>query len=486
MEEIFEYGFTKLDPIGGDHIDPPGVAVYESLLNKGPEGVARPGLASEWSTSTDGCVWRLRLREGALFHSGDVCDANAVVAALERCRWGDGRARQLWYWDPVDTVRSLDDETIEIRLHYPYLRLPTLLWGTHTAIANDARRSVLKDRYGVESADGTGPYRLASFRTDEVVAERVRSRSDRSQVVTWRSAPNEEDRQAALRRVDVAVVRAVRPEWLADAGAARWSYLEQDEISQFYLALNFDGPFGVANVDVRRAIDAFIDREALVEAAFGDLGDGRRSPVPVGDPFASSYGPETVAPLSVAEAEAVLDRAGFVRGANGARSRDGLDFRLKCVTQESPAFRRLAAELGRQLAAVGVLLEFEYHEPFEDFYRACEARPPAILSKWLWQDAIEAVMGFSRSSCSGDGGGNWQGAIVPSVDVAYDRYLQAATSEELAERSAEVQATFMRELPYIPLCSPKETYAVSPRLRGYTPVPGTLYPLYDGVNFADG
>ena len=128
MQEIFEYRFTKLDPIGGDHIDPPSVAVYETLLRKGANEQPEPGLASSWSVSQDGLRWRLNLREGARFHSGDPCDAPAVVAALERCRWGDGLSRQLWYWDPVDRVSAVGEGTVEVTLHYPYSRLPTLLW----------------------------------------------------------------------------------------------------------------------------------------------------------------------------------------------------------------------------------------------------------------------------------------------------------------------------------------------------------------------
>ncbi|MCU1491559.1 MAG: family 5 extracellular solute-binding protein [Acidimicrobiaceae bacterium] len=486
MREIFEYRFTKLDPVGGDHIDPPGVAIYEGLLNKGPSEQPLPGLAVAWSPSEDGLVWRLRLRPEARFHSGDPCDAPAVVAALERCRWGDGRTHQLWYWDPVDTVRALDEGTIEIRLHYPWLRLPTLLWGTHTAIANDRRREALGARYGIELADGTGPYRLVSYEPDEVVGELVHGAGEtRPRVVSWMSESDDDARCAALGRDDVDVVRAVRPEWIQHESAERWRYVEQDEISQFYLALRFDGAFGFDDVELRRAVDAFVDRPALVAAAFGGLGNGRRSPVPVGDVFASNFDPATVPPLSIAQAEAVLDAHGLVRGPDGVRMKDGVPLRLPCVTQDAPAFRRLVGELGRQIAAAGIVLEFEYYTPFEDFYRACAKRPAAFVSKWLWQDAIEAVMGFSRSSCTGDAGCNWQGSIVPAVDAAYDRFLQASTLEELGERSREVQESFMRELPYIPLCSPAETYAISPRVHGFVPVPGTLYPLYDKVLLAD-
>ena len=491
MDEIFEYRFTRLDPVGGAHIDPPSVAVYETLVVKGPGDQPLPGLATSWSVSQDQLIWRLRLRQGARFHSGAACDAAAVGEALERCRWGDGLTRQIWYWDPVDTVRVADETTIDIRLHYPYPRLPTLLWGTHTAICNARRRAELGDDFGATEADGTGSYRLVSFTPDMVVAERADTPgsagarpSNGPQVLRWLSRPTDDERHKAVRDRAGSIVRAVAPGWLA--GLDGWRYLEQPEISQFYLALNFDDQLGFGQLDLRRAIEAFVDREALVRAAFDGRGDGRRSPVPAGDKFADAFDPASVPSLTEAAAASLLDQLGFRRNDRGVRERDGRELRFPCVTQDTEPFRRLATELAQQLHRAGIEIEFRYYEPFEPFYAAAEQRPPAILSKWLWQDAIEAVMGFSRSDCAVDGGGNWQSARLPAVDASYDRYLRATSAEELTVAGRNVQELFMRELPYIPLCSPAETYAVASDITGFSLVPNTLYPLYDQLKEGNG
>ena len=493
MDEIFEYRFTRLDPVGGAHIDPPSVAVYETLVVKGPGDQPLPGLATSWSVSPDQLTWRLRLRQGARFHSGAVCDAAAVEEALERCRWGDGLTRQIWYWDPVDRVNVVDETTIDIRLHYPYPRLPTLLWGTHTAICNARRRAELGDDFGRTEADGTGAYRLVSFDPDMVVTERADTSGSAAarpanapRVLRWLSRPTDRERHEALRDRAGSIVRAVAPSWLTGIDGDGWRYLEQPEISQFYLALNFDDPLGFGQLDLRRAIEAFVDRDALVRVAFDGQGDGRRSPVPAGDKFASAFDPASTPPLTEAAAESTLDRLGFRRNDRGVQEREGRELRFSCVTQDTEPFRRLASELARQLHRAGIEIEFRYYEPFEAFYVACEQHPPAIVSKWLWQDAIEAVMGFSRSDCAVDGGGNWQSARLPAVDAMFDRYLRAVTAEEFNDASRNVQESFMRELPYIPLCSPAESYAVAPEITGFSLVPNTLYPLYDQLSLVDG
>ena len=95
----------------------------------------------------------------------------AVLAALERLRNHAQPGRKLWYWDPVDTARAADERTIVFRLHHPYSRLPALLWGTHTAVYNEALRACDDDGSGRTFADGTGPFRLVSWSPERVVAE---------------------------------------------------------------------------------------------------------------------------------------------------------------------------------------------------------------------------------------------------------------------------------------------------------------------------
>jgi peptide/nickel transport system substrate-binding protein len=485
MREVFEYAFTKLDPVSGAHIDPPSVAIYDTLIRKGPGGAALPGLAESWTTSPDGLTWRVTLRDDAVFHSGRRCDAVAVAESLERCRFGDFGWRQVWYWDPVEVVSVLDATTIEIRLHFPYRRLPTLLWGTHTAIFNDARRRLLGDDYGVVDADGTGPFRLAGFDAMRVEATRITSgRPGGPQRIEWVSMPDERDRAAVLEQGSADVVRAPPYDLIAGLlGDPRWRVTQVPECSQLYWGLNFGyRQLDFHRVEMRAAIEAAVDRDALVKAAFSGHGDARRSPLPSADPLAASWDPRAAERMSMEEAHRILDLMGWRLGESGVRAKDATRLAFECVAQDSPAFRRLAAVLGDQLAQLGVRVDFAFVEPFERFYAACDKQPASFLNKWLWQDPIEAIIGFTRSSCACEGSPNWQSARLPRLDAAYDAFLSSSTDEETWNSAARVQDVFMRELPYIPLCAPVEVMAIGAHVRGFAPVEGTLYPYYDLVS----
>jgi peptide/nickel transport system substrate-binding protein len=478
MREMFEYPFSNLDPVDSEHVDPPAVAVFEPLLQRGARGTPEPGLAAHWTVSDDGLTWRIGLRPGATFHSGDPCDAKAVVRALAKCRWSEDWTRQLWYWDPVDEVRAVGDD-VEITLRHPCVRLPALLWGMHTAIFNVERRWRYGRPFAPGSVDGTGPYRVREANDERITAVRaVAGWADRPVDLEWLAVPDRRARQAALENGAADIVRDADPEWVDGALARDWVYIEHPENSQYYLALDFGDARGFADLEFRRAIEALVDREAIVRAAFGGRGDARRSPVPLADDLADTYDPAHDSRLSTTEADQVLLRLGWERRSDGLRARGSETLKIDCVAPDTDQARRVAGVVQRQLRAGGVELEFRFVRVFDAFYQACAQRPAAFINKWLWPDAIEAIVGFSRSDCAADSGANWQSARVPEVDEAYDRFLESATTAEARRRAGDVQRAFMAGLPYIPLCSPTFGYAVRRTVRGYDPEPHTLYPSY--------
>ena len=472
LREAFDYRFSRLDPTG-DHIDPPSIAVYETLVAKGADGRPRPLLARDWHVSDDGLEVTMRLRAGARFHSGEPCDAPAVLACLDHLRFDTFTDRQLWYWDPVDTAEVVDPETLLFRLRYPYARLPSLLWGTHSAVYDEARRAADPAGSGQEFANGTGPFRLVSWSPERVVAERVpgddRATLDR---IEWISLLDERDRLDALEQGEVDILHGPPLGEIARVREeGRLVVHEQPQASNMYLALDWRRhDLGFDDLRVRQAISLAVDREVLVREALAGHGSPAFGPVPPGD---EHY-------------DASVDAAGVH---DPARAREllaeaGVRIACECVVQDDPVFRRVAELVRGQLAQVGVELELRFAAPFAPFYEAAAAGPPASISKWLWQDPIDALIGFTASSTRPFP--NWQHSSVPELDQAFEQWLRAGSALELSEAARTVQHVFARELPYVPLLTPNDVWMWSPAVRGFEPSPAILYPYYEGVTVAAG
>ena len=492
LREAFDYPFSRLDPTGA-HIDPPSVAIYEPLLVKGPDWRPYGLLARDWTISDDGLEWRFELRPGLRFHSGAACDAPAIIETYENLRWEFEGAPQLWYWDPVDTAKADGPDRLVFRLHYPYARLPSLLWGTHTAVHHEAMRKAEGERFGYDVADGTGPYRLVSWSPERVVADRwagypepfpafLREPGAPPERIEWIALTDPADRLAALEAGEVHslhgppldAVERVREE-------GRFAVVEFPQQSNAYLALDFrDEALGGADLRLRRAVSDAIDREALVRDVLHGHGAPSYGPVPPGD---EHYDPAIDAGgrFDRPGAERALDELGWQRGPDGVRQRGGTRLSLRCICQDDAVLRPLAEAARDQLATAGVELVLEPIVPFAPFYDAATAGAPAIMSKWLWPDPIDAAIGFSATHTVPTP--NWQHASLPALDAAYDAWLRAP-DEELAAAASRVQRVFADELPYIPLVTPNDVWMHVPGLSGYRPFKANLYPFYQPVRLA--
>jgi peptide/nickel transport system substrate-binding protein len=468
LREAFDYEFSRLDPTG-PHIDPCHLAVYELLMVKGPDWAPHPRLAESWEVSEDGLRWRIRLRPDARFHSGARCDAQAVLGPLEHLRY-EFPTGQLWYWDPVDSVEAEDDRTLAFTLHYPYARLPSLLWGTHTTIYNEALRAAEPERFGFAVADGTGPFRLVSWAPDRVVAERFDrygGAAAKLDGIEWLAILGPRDRLAALERGDVDVVHGPPMEdvdGLREEG--RFVVVEHAQPSSVYLGLDFRrSELGFDDVRVREAISLAIDRDAIVRDVYAGHAAATWGPVPPGDEF---YDQE----VDQGRARDVRRAAELLRDVRGEEP-----IRCDCVVQDDSFIGPLGRLVAEQLAEVGVHLDVRLVKPFAPFYEACTAGPAAFINKWLWPDALDAVIGFASTGCKGFP--NWQHASIPALDAAFDEWLRAGTRDELSAAASRAQRIAAVELPYIPLVTPNDVWVHTRRLRGFEPHPADLYPLYD-------
>ena len=488
LREAFDYPFSRLDPFGS-HIDPPSVAVYETLVVKGPDSKPHPGLAKAWSVAPDGRAWTFELRPGLHFHSGASLDAHAVVAALDRLRWGFYDQRQSWYWDAVDRVEAVSDMALRIQLHQPYENLPSLLWGTHTAIFNEALRAADHEAFGSRLADGTGPFRLRSWSPEKVVAERwdrypgipasfLDSRGPALiDSVEWVSLPSEGDRLEALERGEVHVLHGPVPvEVERLENDHRFTVVRHGQGSNFYLGLNWSrDDLSFDDLHVRRALSLAIDRDQLVSAAVAGHGRATWGPLPPWDPY---YEPAVDASRKVERhrAQALLDQAGWKRAGGGIRERAGNRFEFECVVQDDDVHLRVAKDLQLQLREIGVSLKPRPVRPFKDFYSACEASPASFINKWLWQDGMDATIGFNASWCRPFP--NAQQATVAELDEAFREWVRAAGQPALARAAGHAQRVFADQLPSIPLLAPDDIWVIDRRVRGYRPYPATLYPFY--------
>lgn len=139
--------------------------IYETLLQRAPDGSFTPVLATEW-TQIDPTCWEFSLREGVSFHNGEPFGAEAVKFSIDRAMDPVINAKNSHNFSSIDRVEVVDDLTVRVytKVEDPLLVSRMAAWPmsivppTYTAEVGD-------DAFALAPI-GTGPYTFVSYQAD--------------------------------------------------------------------------------------------------------------------------------------------------------------------------------------------------------------------------------------------------------------------------------------------------------------------------------
>lgn len=310
---------------------PLNVNVYEPLIRLAPDYSLQPGLATRWEL-VDGKTWRFNLRRGVTFHDGSQLTADDVLWTWAvRQQEGQTLATVTDTLGP-DSVRKVDEYTVDFTPEVPNLRLPQQIVHPEGAIVPEGKH------FDSTPPVGTGPFRVASYRPNEKVEldrfEGYWGTKPNAKRLEFRFLPDSQTRLQALQAGNVDVVLDPNPESvpsLETGSRFRVVRSEPGRAQLIYIKIHGKDqqPLG-SDPAVREAVSLAIDRRSYVEVAFaGNAAPGRwMGPKSVLGPYADRVAP---VPFDPDRARRVLDAAGWREGPGGIRVKDGRDLSLRLI-----------------------------------------------------------------------------------------------------------------------------------------------------------
>lgn len=285
--------------------------VGETLVGFPPgQTEPEPLLAEEIEVSDDGLTYTFTIREGVTFHNGHELTSEDVRFSLERVidmAHPAGAASMLFL---IESIETPDERTAVVTLEAPNTTfLPRLAYTVATILPSDGHYPAPGDAIEEEEAEeaeqaaeefvqedliGTGPYTVAEFREGESIT--LEANPD-----YWGDAPANErvmirffqtssQMKIALESGEIDVAhRDFSPDEQADLETNDDVQVVQGEGGRTrYIVLN---PFfdEVADVEVRQAIAAGIDRERIAEDVFNNTVEPIYSMIPPGYPESVPY-----------------------------------------------------------------------------------------------------------------------------------------------------------------------------------------------------
>ncbi|MBT1622726.1 ABC transporter substrate-binding protein [Curtobacterium flaccumfaciens pv. oortii] len=432
--------------------------LVDSLLWQDPsDGSLTPWLATKYSANADATAFTFDLRSGVTFSDGTAFDATAVKDTFDDIASAGASSTAAAYFSGYEGTRVVDDDTVEVDFGAPNAAFPNATASVALGIvAPKTTETPFDDRADGKAVIGTGPFTLSSYtkNTSTVLTKRkdydwgpaARSNAGAAHLskVTFQVVPEASVRTGSLQSGQLDAISSVQPSDV-DVLKSQYELVTRANPGQvFGLTFNQKRPI-VSDLVVRKAIAQAVDPKAVRDTALNDLftvADSVLGSTTPGYADTSSGAPA----YDPKAAAAALDDAGWEKGSDGIRSKDGTKLQLKLVwiTNFGPnqtSLELIQQELGK--VGVGVTLE--------------SGTVPQYLANltsgdWdlSWDNSSRADGDVLRSKFSSSGAQSI-GASDTTLDALFTKELSQSSESDRSATFGEIQQRIASQVDFVPV-----------------------------------
>ncbi|MBK0328694.1 peptide ABC transporter substrate-binding protein [Rhodobacteraceae bacterium F11138] len=366
--------------------------VLEPLGRYDETGALVPFLATEIPTLENGGVsedlttitWKLK--PDLLWSDGTAVTSADVVFTAEYCMHPEGGCAQAAKFEGVSKVEALDDMTVKVTFVEPKPNPYGPFMGAQSPIIQAAQFADCLGPKAPECTEanfnpiGTGPFVVDEFKPNDVITMSANQnyRDPDKPAFATLTFKGGGDATAAGRAVmetgeyDYAWNLQLAPEVIskmAEAGkgtpvSAFGTLVERIEINMTDPSPDLPDderatakhPHPIlSDRAVREALSMAIDRDLLVEIGYGQAGRATCNMVPAPAMYASDN--TDCLKQDIAAANQMLDDAGWVKGADGIRTKDGMRLSLLYQTSTNAVRQDFQALIKQWWSEIGVETE---------------------------------------------------------------------------------------------------------------------------------
>ncbi|MEM7425577.1 MAG: peptide ABC transporter substrate-binding protein [Pseudomonadota bacterium] len=488
--------------------------VVEPLARYDEGGNLVPWLAESVPTTANGGVsadlttvtWKLK--SGLKWSDGSPVTSADVVFSWKYCTHPEGGCAQNEKYNDVKSVEALDDLTVKVTfgVSKPFPYGPFV--GAQSPIIQAKQFADCLGAKAPECTDanfgpiGTGPFVVTDFRPNDVISLEANSNYRDAakpgfKTVTFKGGG---EATAAARSVletgefDYAwnmqlapdVIKAMEAKGKGKVIAAFGTLVERiminltnpdPKLGDERATAKHPHPF-LTDMNVRKALSMAIDRNLLVEIGYGSAGKPSCNVLPAPAIYKSTANDGCLV-QDVAGANKILEDAGWKKGADGIRAKDGVRLSILYQTSTNAVRQDFQALIKQWWKEIGVETElrnidasvFFGSDPgspdtFQKFYADVEmyannfdgTDPEAYMANWACKQAPKPES-------------QWQGNNMPRYcSKEYDALVaKMATTGDLNERAKLAKAMndkLMQEYIMIPLVDRGRVSAHSNSLGG--------------------
>ncbi len=438
--------------------------VIEGLVTADEKGNVVPVLAAELPTRENGEVtlrpdggmdvtWKLR--PGVTWHDGKPHTSADVKFTVDAINKGDWKPESTDGFDRIASVDTPDSLTAVV--HYKEVYAPYLMQFFRGTLPKHLLegRNIDKDGEYNRNPLGTGPYRVAEWRTGEyILLEKAPHywrgpQYPRIQRILFRFLSNTTTRINQLRAGEVQLVGLIPWDKVRELQGIPSIRLNK-VLGEGYEHVTFNEehfpPF--ADQHVRQALSYAVDRSTIINTVL----DGQVSIVngPV-QPVSWAYEPNVRAyDYDTAKANQIFDAAGWRRGPDGVRAKNGQRLAFTLITQAGYAIRENVAQaLQKQFKDVGADVQIRLIDGTAISAVWFSGKFDALLHWWQMGADPEITLMFAsdRTPPAGRNIDYVHDSLLTAVLYASDRTVDLNARRQLMQQAQRRIADLAVEIP---------------------------------------
>lgn len=437
-----------------------------------------PGLADSWDVTEDGLTYTFHLHEGVKFHNGNDFTADDVVYTINRMMDPATLAKNTDFYDmivgasefyegaadSVSGVVAVDANTVQITLAEPYAPFLAGLATPGCVMLDSEATEEAGDVFGMDAAltVGTGPFVLKEW----VLGSKVTLEANKDyfkgapkiDALTFLIVPDHDTQRMLYETGEADVFNFMyapsQMEFFKNDPAYADQFISGARAGTYYFLFN-QNIEPLNNVEVRKALQVGIDRNALLSALYGGEGIVAQTLVP---PTVLGYNADApVIEYNPEKAKQMLSDAGYP---------DGFDMVI-AQTTDSPTSLSRNEILQAMFAQIGVRVEIQQMDDASYYGTRATGELPSVSNEWAadFNDPDNFLYTFFSTKNAVARSNNYANAdIQQRLEAARVMVDQDARMQEY--RDIE-QTIITEDAAMIPLFTINHQYLVNPRVQGF-------------------
>jgi len=461
-------------------------SVFDALFRIDPQGVIQPNLAVEvpdqknGGISEDGLKWRIRLRDDVRWHDGTPFSAEDVKFTLELITNPNFRSWRTAGHALVRDITVISPTEISWRMEEPFAPYLSFLTETFIAPKHILEKEANPNNAAFNQAPvGTGPFkwgqRVPGDHLELVANPNYFGEGPHIERLVFKYIPDLTVLYTQFKSGDVDLVGQpyITPDHYGEAKTLPnrvVTLVPRTSFESFYL--NLERP-QFKELAVREALYAAIDKEAIIQGLYYGVPTPTETFMPRQSFFFNANLP--LHQFDVNRAGKILDQAGWAKGADGIRAKNGVRLSFtNSTTSGDPLREQVQQFLQQTFAQLGVEMKISNLPAavmWGEFWTQSQFDSVIVGSSYLIgadPDVTNRLHSRSIAVKGGRGSNNAQ-YTNPEVDALLDKGARTFDSEARRAIYSRVQELVRRDLPFLPLYQSNAVEGLKKGINGFVP-----------------